>query len=622
MQLQQSYKTLERIKNLSIADPPVSDRDENAGNNLLEKLKSRIRRWSIKQKIGYGYALAIGIAVFGTGSGLFVGDYYQREAKKQLNQAHQQQWLLIDLQHEVLAARSHQQRLVPGIDNSQWLEAETSEFLEKMQQVRTLLFNLQHFVDNHSHEFLAIDANEVLDLVHSYDATSLSYANLVNFRLEQVYTGNLPPKEIQQTQKRMLISMNQDLKLKLKTLEEKLNQSIEKAKTQEAFAKNTFNKAESWRRHITLVSMLLSVAIAAILAYYTSRAIARPIEWVTQVAQRVTEQSNYKLQAPVLTEDEAGLLATSLNQLITRVEEQLQEIKHTQAQLIQTEKMSSLGQLVAGIAHEINNPVSFIRGNIEHSNHYIQDLLELIELYEREYPQPTPVIQDLIDDIDLEFLRSDLPRLLSSMTSGSDRIRQIVLSLRNFSRLDEAEKKRANLHEGLDNTLLLLNHRLNGNIEVIKQYGNLPKIECYPAQINQVFMHLIGNAIDAFEEAGEQRDRQPSLPVHHGNFTPHHATATCASPSPTGDRIVIATQTLGDNQVQIKIRDNGPGISPDILSKVFDPFFTTKPPGKGTGLGLAICYQIIEKHGGTIQVNSTQRQGTEFTIFLPIHTPA
>jgi signal transduction histidine kinase len=232
------------------------------------------------------------------------------------------------------------------------------------------------------------------------------------------------------------------------------------------------------------------------------------------------------------------------------------------------------------------------------------------------------VIQDLIDDIDLEFLRSDLPRLLSSMTSGSDRIRQIVLSLRNFSRLDEAEKKRANLHEGLDNTLLLLNHRVNAKIEIIKQYGNLPKIECYPAQINQVFMHLIGNAIDAFEEAGETGDRQPSLPVHHGNFTPHHATATCAPPSPTGDRIVIATQTLGDNQVQIKIRDNGPGISPDILSKVFDPFFTTKPPGKGTGLGLAICYQIIEKHGGTIQVNSTQRQGTEFTIFLPIHTPA
>lgn len=300
----------------------------------------------------------------------------------------------------------------------------------------------------------------------------------------------------------------------------------------------------------------------------------------------------------------------------------LGDLKRTQAQLVHSEKMSSLGQLVAGVAHEINNPVSFIRGNIEHSNHYIQDLLELIELYEREYPQPTPVIQDLIDDIDLEFLRSDLPRLLSSMTSGSDRIRQIVLSLRNFSRLDEAEKKRANLHEGLDNTLLLLNHRVNAKIEIIKQYGNLPKIECYPAQINQVFMHLIGNAIDAFEEAGETGDRQPSLPVHHGNFTPHHATATCAPPSPTGDRIVIATQTLGDNQVQIKIRDNGPGISPDILSKVFDPFFTTKPPGKGTGLGLAICYQIIEKHGGTIQVNSTQRQGTEFTIFLPIHTPA
>jgi signal transduction histidine kinase len=342
--------------------------------------------------------------------------------------------------------------------------------------------------------------------------------------------------------------------------------------------------------------MILSVAIAAMLASYTSQAIARPIEWVTQVALRTTEQSNYRLRAPILTEDEAGLLATSLNQLISRVEEQLQEIQQAQTQLIQTEKMSSLGQLVAGIAHEINNPINFITGNIEHSNHYIQDILEIVNLYQKEHPNPSPELQELIEDVDLEFVIADLTKMLSSMSIGSERIRQIVLSLRNFSRLDESEKKRVDIHEGIDSTLLLCNHRLQPHIEVITRYDELDPIECYPAQLNQVFMHLISNAIDALESQPQQESKTRQ----------------------SRHQIIIQTQKINEKTIQVKIADNGPGIDEAIRRKIFDPFYTTKPPGKGTGLGLSIVYRVVEKHGGKIEVSSEPGKGAEFRLTLPI----
>ncbi|WP_235526401.1 sensor histidine kinase [Nostoc piscinale] len=385
--------------------------------------------------------------------------------------------------------------------------------------------------------------------------------------------------------------------------------------------------------NVILGSVLISVAIAILLAIFTSHLIAHPLQVVTNVAKTITQESNFRIKADITSKDEVGTLANSLNQLVEwvgdytqelelarqtlekrveerthelelarhnlekRVEERtqelqktLQDLQATQGQLIQTEKMSSLGQMVAGIAHEINNPVSFIYGNIQHAKEYVEDLLALVELYQQQYPEPSHVIIDKIEDIDLIFISQDLSNLLSSMQTGAQRIREIVLSLRNFSRLDEAEMKEVDVHEGLENTLLILNHKIIPKITVNKNYHNLPLIECYPAQINQVFMNIVSNAIDALSEQNNITNKQ----------------------------INIETFKIDDNYIKINIKDNGNGIPTAIKHKIFDPFFTTKPVGKGTGLGLSTCYQIVEKHQGKIEVYSEIGQGTEFTITLPI----
>ena len=289
----------------------------------------------------------------------------------------------------------------------------------------------------------------------------------------------------------------------------------------------------------------------------------------------------------------------------TKLELTLSELQQTQTQLVQSEKMSSLGQLVAGIAHEINNPVSFIYCNVIPIKEYAEDLFSLIQLYQDSYPCPTPEIQAKLDTIDLDFIKEDLPKILSSMKTGSDRIHQIVLSLRNFSRLDEAEMKRVDIHEGLNNTLLILSHRLNSQhpgqpgIQVIKDYGNLPKIQCYPGQLNQVFMNILTNAIEAIEAYNKQRSLQ-DLKNRPGT-------------------ILICTEVLDSNQAVILIGDNGLGMTEEVNRKLFDPFFTTKPIGSGTGLGMTISYKIVvEKHGGQLQCIAAPNQGTAILIQIPI----
>ncbi|MEH2036677.1 GAF domain-containing sensor histidine kinase [Nostoc sp.] len=285
----------------------------------------------------------------------------------------------------------------------------------------------------------------------------------------------------------------------------------------------------------------------------------------------------------------------------------LQELKQTQTRLIQGEKMAGLGQLLAGVAHEINNPISFIFGNLIHLNEYTQELLKVVKLY-RQNSSILPTIQEQIDKSDLDFLIEDLPKTLESMKVGTERICDIVLSLRNFSRTDEAELKPVDIHEGLDSTLLILGHRLKNNndrpaIEIIKQYDNLPLLECYPAQLNQVFMNLLSNSIDALEEKFNTiQQRYLKL------------LQTCPKIPLT---IWINTQVV-HNQIVIRIADNGLGIPEEVRSHIFDPFFTTKAPGKGTGLGLSISYQIIvEKHHGQIKCSSKPGEGTEFLIEIP-----
>nr|WP_306557913.1 ATP-binding protein [Nostoc sp. 'Peltigera malacea cyanobiont' DB3992] len=298
-------------------------------------------------------------------------------------------------------------------------------------------------------------------------------------------------------------------------------------------------------------------------------------------------------------------------QILRYSEAQLrQEAKQLVSQLVHSEKMSSLGQLVAGVAHEINNPVNFIYGNIGYANQYIQDLLRLLQLYQQNYPNPATEIQKQTEAIDLDFLIADLPNLLTSMTVGAERITEIVLSLRNFSRLDDAEMKAVNIHEGIDNTLMILEHRFkhksnNQTIEVIKEYGDLPLVECYAGQLNQVFMNLLANAIDALEEAVENGEWEVG----------EKALST--------PQIRIQTKVTSDNQVVIRIGDNGIGIPEKVQKQLFEPFFTTKPVNKGTGLGLSISHQIItQKHQGKLECISAPGKGTEFVIVIPLNQQA
>jgi two-component system, NtrC family, sensor kinase len=289
-----------------------------------------------------------------------------------------------------------------------------------------------------------------------------------------------------------------------------------------------------------------------------------------------------------------------LEKAISNLHETLEHLQKTQIQLIHSEKMSSLGQMIAGIAHEINNPVNFIYGNVNHAEEYIYNLLDLLNLYQKKYDHIPLEIQQKIEEIELDFLTSDLNKIMKSMKVGTERIRDIVLSLRNFSRLDEAEIKEADIHSGIDSTLMILEHKFktknkNQEIQIVKKYGDLPLIECYPGQINQVFMNILGNAIDALE-LGVGEKFQVKEP-----------------------QISICTQVLDEEWVTITITDNGVGMTEEVRSKLFDPFFTTKPVGKGTGLGLFISYQIIlEKHHGKLLCNSQLGQGTEFMIQIPL----
>jgi signal transduction histidine kinase len=303
-----------------------------------------------------------------------------------------------------------------------------------------------------------------------------------------------------------------------------------------------------------------------------------------------------------------------LRQKATQLEQALHELQQAQAKLVQSEKMSSLGQLIAGVAHEINNPLSFIHGNLTFVTHYVEDLLNLVQLYQEYYPNPAAEIQAEAEAIDINFINQDLPKVVSSMKVGAERICQIVLSLRNFSRAEQAEKKRVDIHEGLDNILLILAHRLKAKsdypvIQVIKQYDNLPQVLCYPGLLNQAFMNILTNAIDALEDGNSSWVRA------YGEESSNQQSPITNYQSP---RIQICTEVLDGNQVMIRIADNGPGITEEVKRRVFDPFFTTKPVGHGTGLGLSISYQIVvEKHGGQLQCTSTPGKGTEFLIYIP-----
>ncbi|NER02057.1 MAG: histidine kinase [Okeania sp. SIO3C4] len=585
----------------------IPQANQNSIFTLLNKFKRKkkligvgniLKRLSIAQKFGYSYAVALGVAVIGIIIGLVVSEYYEKQALQTLNITDEQSRILNDLEKYVLGMKSHPQNLVPVLAKKIWFDFEKAKFLGYVSKVGENLEQLAIFIDKYP-DNLAVETEEYQQLLESYQRVTDAYVERINLLWEEIDPGNLNLEEIPQAQQRIVAYLGEkvttQIDVKFDRLSQTLTSIVRIAEAQESQAHHALNQAIQLKTQIIIISILTSLGVAIFLAIYISRVIANPLKQLSEVSQQVIHESNFQVQATVNTEDEVGLLAISLNQLILWVGEYTKRLQQTQLQLIQTEKMSSLGKMVGGVAHEINNPVSFIYGNIEYAEEYVDRLLELVRLYQQHYPQPDSEIQDYLEEVDVDFLAEDFIKVLSSMKTGAERIKQIVLSLKNFSHLDESGIKFVNLQEGIENTLVILNDRLRA-IKVVKNYGELSLVECYPAKINQVFLDIILNSIDAVNQS-ESQFQESKI-----DFVP---------------TIKIQTEKIDGDRVKVSFWNNGPVIPSNIIKKLFDPFFTTKPVGQGRGLGLTNCYQIIQQHCGKIEVISNSEQGTEFTITLP-----
>ncbi|MEL6492748.1 MAG: ATP-binding protein [Cyanobacteria bacterium J06621_3] len=613
----------------------------------------------IRLRLALGSVLAIAIATIGIQLGQKISDKRVKQpAQRQLEAAYQQTGQLSELQKKMLSTKG---MLLAYIKRPELLIIYGYQLTNRAEQLQYLLDQLAADAGNVE---LGLPASDGAIAQLSSQQTQqqeidrwLTTCQDVGIRYEQALTRLLAQPDPARAealsnsylQTQLIDFMGSDAVSQLESCSLSLEELAARNQDIVLQASYSLEDATQLQSRITYLSLLGSLLAAVALALYNSWLIARPLKAVSQVAQRVSDESNFDLQAPVYTQDEVGVVAESLNKLIRTVrhllaeqqvaqnrleqynqtlestvqlrtreiyqqkeqlEETVKDLHEAQSQLIQAEKMSGLGQLVAGIAHEINNPVNFIHGNLKHAEAYFQDLTEAIALY-AQHTTPNETLQTELDDIDIEFIVEDTTKLLQSMRIGTERIREIVLSLRNFSRLDESDRKTADLHEGIDSTLLILNHRLAATpkrptISIVNYYAELPPIECFPSQLNQVFMNIIANAIDAFESqpnSVDSRQLASSVPEK-----------KCFNP-----QITISTRQVDDNRVQIAIADNGSGIPEAVQQRIFEPFFTTKDVGKGTGMGLSISYKIItERHQGSLICESVVGKGTTFLIELPI----
>ncbi len=588
---------------------------------------------SLYAKIGLGYLWAITIAVTGSLIGLVGADYYQGKGIEQLFDAQEQTKLLDELQFASSEVKFQGLRLDIRVRRKQ-RQAENLKEFEQIRDDAIARANAVITFIEADPAWLAIERDQFVSLITAYaEAINLYHANLAQFFAEMKPYPMLTFDEVSVLQGHLAFEQRSGYLMQLESLSLEVENLRRQAAVQAVSSGDRMEMIQGYEKFAIVFSLLVSSGVAAWVAWRTTRQIAAPIANAAALAQQVANKSNYSLRLPVTQDDEVGRLAEALNYLIERIElrsrqlkisaknarnkantlqRTIAELESTQSQLIQSEKMSSLGQLVAGIAHEINNPTSFIYGNITHARDYLGDLLGLLTAYRHRYPNDRE-LNDLADDLDFDFIVDDVQSMMDSMENGARRISEIVRSLRTFSRLDEADVKQIDLHEGIDSTLTILNTRFRmfpnvHPLKLVKDYGELPLVECHGTQINQVVMNLIVNAIDALEDA-----------VRDGKWERLGGEQSGLDSVKAEPCLTIRTRDRGDGWVVIEIADNALGIPESARAKLFDPFFTTKAIGRGTGLGLSICYKIItETHRGQLEYQTELERGTTFRILLPV----
>ncbi|MGF1460527.1 MAG: sensor histidine kinase [Leptolyngbyaceae cyanobacterium] len=562
----------------------------------------------IGRQIGFGYLIAIAVGWTGSILGIMVADYFQGQGIVQLLDAQAQARLLIEFEETLAQAQLNATRAVIAEANTTMEQQERAALTQNLAALSSLLQQLELFLAGQP-AWIAQEAEALITLLEACIEALYQQRSDLLVELERGDQADFSPW------------INSQSGETLDQLTAELTEIIRVAQAQEAMAADVMETAQGFEKFLVISSITLAGLLAGLLAWRTTRAISRPMEEITQVAQRVALDADYSARTVIYSDDEVGVLARSLNELIEQVTErtqsleaaaqtaitQNQELENTlrvlrkaQLQLIQAEKMSSLGQLVAGIAHEINNPIGFMQGNVEYARDYSQTLFETIDRLQVELSEVPETLVQFLEERDIGFIRQDFPKVLASIKSGTERINNLVLSLKVFSRLQESQLKRANLNDGLESTLLLLGHRLKSqakrpSVTVMRNYSTLPEIECYSSQLNQVFINIMNNALDAIDNRWE---------------TDSHAW----------DPILRVSTAVENGKVQVRIANNGTPIPESIQAKIFDPFFTTKKQGQGIGLGMSLSYEIVqEKHQGNISFVSPAMDdvGAEFHLEIP-----